>query len=108
MCKVLKSSGKKGSGKSGGHKEDPRESRNAWDTKDRVGRPVETYTSRQSVDGRDAGVEEEDGDCRRVGGQLESEEDGDVGGVCRWERCGTPRKGRRHQPPRLAFQEQGT
>ena len=39
---------------------------------------------------RVACVEEEDDDCRRDGGQLESEEDGEVGGVWnRWECGGT-------------------
>ena len=53
----------------------------AGGTKDSAGCAVESDTSRQCVDGESLASTRKDDDCRRSGGQLESEEDGGVGGV---------------------------
>ena len=78
---AMKAAGKKGSDTSGGHMGGPSGESKSWGyqaqcwTCGRVG-----HGDKAECRWRVAGIEEEDADCRRSGGQLESEEDGEVGG----------------------------
>ena len=101
--KTMEGAGKKGSGKSEGHKGDFQENRKVGDTRDRAGRAVESHSRRQCVDGESLA-------SRRKSPLPKKWRTTCVRGVWRSRRsvdrraCG----GRRHRPPGVPIQALGT